>query len=343
MLRYQSYLEDPTLEGMRMSHTPMPDLGMVFICPFVVCTGESGRMYQLMRGVNGRHKGITLNFGIYEVTDELDVQGPFLFKSHEAPAVEPLKIVEDGHSVSYEGDSFRLKFSPTGHEWMDAKGKVQLDIEHVGRVSTWWVPAQEAMEHPQMLRSHMGRVRGTIDGDPVSGLFMVDFIYSRPHLLWNEMGMMTKLHNVWLNWLVEYEDGGYEGGYAWRGRPGTEFAAAYHVIDGVATARCDAVIDFDTTSRGTPTKVRLSMGSDTRVELTQRGSQDWPMHTCGEVSAINRDRKIKKSWNYTEFYPLNWPEVIEYFKAYEGLYGRVPSWRRTFENARIVDQRVVWT
>ncbi len=56
-----------------------------------------------------------------------------------------------------------------------------------------------------------------------------------------------------------------------------------------------------------------------------------------------RDRKIKKSWNYTEFYPLNWPEVIEYFKAYEGLYGRVPSWRRTFENARIVDQRVVWT
>jgi hypothetical protein len=93
MLRYQSYLEDPTLEGMRMSHTPMPDLGMVFICPFVVCTGESGRMYQLMRGVNGRHKGITLNFGIYEVTDELDVQGPFLFKSHEAPAVEPSKTV----------------------------------------------------------------------------------------------------------------------------------------------------------------------------------------------------------------------------------------------------------
>jgi pimeloyl-ACP methyl ester carboxylesterase len=28
------------------------------------------------------------------------------------------------------------------------------------------------------------------------------------------MGMLTKLHNVWMNWLVEYEDGSYEGGLA---------------------------------------------------------------------------------------------------------------------------------
>ncbi|CAN5364624.1 hypothetical protein BH10PSE1_BH10PSE1_09110 [soil metagenome] len=342
MLRYQSYLEDPTLDGMRMSHAPVPGLGLVFICPFVVCTSESGRMFQLMRGVNGRQKGVTINFGIYEVTDELDVQGPFLYKADKAPVLEPLKVTDDGVTVGYGGDSFNLEFGVDAYRWTDAKGGVELSIEPVGKVSTFWIPAQDRLEHPQMLRSHMGRVTGMIDGEAVTGLFMADFIYSRPDLLWNEMGMMSELHNVWLNWMVEYEDGGYEGGLAWRGRPGTEFAAAHHVIDGVSTGRCDARIELDTTERGTPTKVRLSLGQDTHVELTQRGSQDWPMHTCGAVTKINRDRRIKKSWNYTEFYPLNWPAVLDYFSAYEGLHGKPPSWRKTFEGARIVDQKVVW-
>jgi hypothetical protein len=342
MLRYQSYLEEQSLDGLKMNHVPMPGLGLVFICPFVVCTSESGRMFQLMRGINGRQKGVTLNFGIYEVTDELDAQGPFLYDARQAPVLEPLKVRQDDETVFYEGDHFSLGFGKDRHRWVDAGGKVDLAIEAVGKVSTFWLPEQERLRHPQMLRSHMGRVGGTIDGESVAGLFMVDFIYSRPDLQWNEMGMMTELHNVWLNWMVEYEDGGYEGGLAWRGRPGSGFAAAHHVIDGVSTGRCDAKIDFDTTERGTPTVVRLSLGSDTHVELRQKGSQDWPMHTCGYVSGINRDRKIARSWNYTEFYPLNWPAVIDYFKAYQGLHGRPPSWRKTFEGARIVDQEVVW-
>jgi hypothetical protein len=342
MLRYQSYLEEPTLAGFCMDHVPLAGTGLVFICPFVVCSSESGRMFQLMRGVNGRQKGVTINFGIYEVTDELDVQGPFLYKANDAPILEPLKVRLDGSTVVYEGDHFSLQFGLDGHRWIDADGKVDLVIEPVGKVSTFSIPMQDRLAHPQVLRSHMGRVRGMIDGEEVAGLFMVDFIYSRPDLLWDEMGMMTELHNVWVNWLVEYEDGGYEGGLAWRGRPGTEFMAAHHVIDGVSTGRCDAKIEFDTTERGTPTIVRLSLGNDTHVELSQRGSQDWPMHTCGTVRNINRDRKIKRSWNYTEFYPLNWPAVIEYFRAYEGLYGKPPSWRQTFANARIEGEQVVW-
>jgi hypothetical protein len=342
MLRYQSFLEQPWVPGFRMDYVPLAGTGLIFICPFVVCSSESGRMFQLMRGINGRQKGVTINFGIYEVTDELDVQGPFLYKADEAPVLEPLKVSDDGTTVTYGGDHFSLEFALAGYRWRDAGGKVDLTIEPVGSVSTFSIPAQERLEHSQVLRSHMGRVTGVIDGEAVSGLFMADFIYSRPDLLWNEMGMMTELHNVWLNWLVEYEDGGYEGGLAWRGRPGTEFAAAHHVIDGVSTGRCDARISFETTERGTPTVVQLSLGEDTHVELHQRGSQDWPMHTCGTVARINRDRKIRRSWNYTEFFPLNWPAVINYFNAYEELYGRPPSWRKTFAAARINDQRVVW-
>jgi hypothetical protein len=325
-----------------MNYAPTADTGLVFICAFVVCSNESGRMFQLMRGINGRQKGITLNFGIYEVPDALDAQAPFLYDKHKAPVLEPLKVREEGETIAYQGDHFSLQLAMAGIRWLDASGDLDLAISHVGKVSTFAIPAQERLTHPQILRSHMGRVRGRIGQESVTGLFMIDFIYSRPDLLWNEMGMMTELHNVWLNWLVEYEDGGYEGGLAWRGRPGTKFAAAHHVVDGVSTARCDAVIDFDTTERGTPTTVRLALGKDTRVTFRQKGSLDWPMHTCGTVAGINRDRKIRRSWNYTEFYPLNWPAVVDYFRSYERLYGRAPSWRKTFEGARIVDQKVTW-
>ncbi len=343
MLKYQSYLEDMTIAGLRMDYSPVAGTGLVFICPFVVCSSDSGRMFQLMRGVNGRQKGVTLNFGIYEVPDALDAQAPFLYDKHKAPVLESLKIQERGEFIAYEGDHFSLQLGVRGCRWLDASGEVDLAIEPVGKVSTFSIPSQDRLPYPQILRSHMGRVRGKIDGELVTGLFMIDFIYSRPDLLWNEMGMMTELHNVWLNWLVEYEDGGFEGGLAWRGRPGTGFAAAHHVVDGVSTARCDAVIDFDTTERGSLRTVRLALGQDTRVTFHQKGSLDWPMHTCGTVSSINHNRRIKRSWNYTEFYPLNWPAVIEYFKAYERLYGNPPSWRKTFENARIVDQKVTWT
>jgi hypothetical protein len=195
-----------------------------------------------------------------------------------------------------------------------------------------------------MLRSHLGKATGTLDGEPVEGLFMLDYIYSRPDAMWTEMGMLTKLHNVWLNWLVEYDDGGYEGGYAWRGRPGTGFAAAHHVVDGVSTARSDAEVTTHFTGRGSVSRVELALGRDATFTLEQDGSTDWPLHTCGTVASSSgaAGRSIAKSWNYTEFFPLNWAAVADYQAAHRGLYGRYPSFARLMKNARIKDQFLVF-
>jgi hypothetical protein len=153
--------------------------------------------------------------------------------------------------------------------------------------------------------------------------------------MWTEMGMLTKLHNLWLNWLVEYEDGSLEGGYAWRGRPGTGFAAAHHFVDGASTARSDAVLTTARTDRGTVSAVNLRLG-DLSVDLAQHGSTDWPLHTCGTVSAINREKPIAKSWNYTEAFPLNWWAVADYQAAHHALFGCYPSFRRLMDGA-VVD------
>ena len=146
---------------------------------------------------------------------------------------------------------------------------------------------------------------------------MLDYIYSRPDAMWTEMGMLTKLHYLWLNWLVEYEDGSLEGGYAWNGRPGIGFAAAHHYVDGVSTARSDAVITTSRTARGSIERVR----ADARRRPRARARAAWRVrlaaaHLRHRRLDLEPEKRIAKSWNYTEFFPLNWHAVADYQAAH---------------------------
>jgi len=343
MLRYHSYLEgEPTLDAYRLSYCPRDDLGVVFICPFVVLTDESGAIYNAMRGVQGNSKNTVTNFGVYKLNGVLDQQCPMHISYREAPVAEPYWMAETATSVSYVGKHFRLDFGPDRYRWRDASGRVDIQAQRIGQVATFWVPLQDGLQYPQMLRSHAGKAVGTIDGARVEGLFMLDYIYSRPDAMWGEMGMMTRLHNLWLNWLVEYEDGSYEGGYAWRGRPGSGFAAVHHIVDGVSTARSDAKIVTHFTSRGAIETVDLQIGDEVSVVLKQTGSTDWPLHTCGVVASTSRKKKIARSWNFTEFFPTNYQSVVDYQEAHNRLFGRPPSYQKLMSTGRIVDQALVF-
>ena len=128
------------------------------------------------------------------------------------------------------------------------------------------------------------------------------------------------------------------------GGPGTGFAAAHHVVDGVSTARSDAEVVTHFTGRGSVSRVELALGGDATFTLEQAGSTDWPLHTCGTVTSSSgaAGRRIVKSWNYTEFFPLNWAAVADYQAAHNRLYGRYPSFARLMKNARIKDQLLVF-
>ena len=307
----------------------------MFICPFIAVSGESGALYNSMRGIQADDKGSMMNMGTYRLNGILDEQCPMLFGWEHAPVSERYRVVEDRDAVSYCSDHARLDFGADSYRWADADGRLDLRARRLGQVCTFWVPVQPGYDHPQMLRSHLGLATGTIDGDPVTGLFMLDYIYSHPGAIWTEIGMLTKLHNLWLNWLVGYEDGGYEGGYAWRGRPGSGFAAAHHFADGVSTARSDAVIETRHSERGTvAAHVSLRLG-ELAVELDQRG-RSWPLHTCGTVASISNGRAIRRSWNYTEYFPVNWSAgSTDYQAAHRALYGKPPSFRRMMQGARV--------
>jgi hypothetical protein len=344
-MRYQCYLEqDPTLASFRLDHVPFAGYAPVFICPFIVFTDSAGNMYNAMRGIMGESRGTAMNYGIYKLNGVLDEQCPMYTSYKDFPVNEPYRVTETDDAVTFLGDSFQFDFGVDHYVWNDFGGRLQTRSERLGQICSWWVPEQPGFDHPQLLRSHLGKLTGTLDGEPIEGMFMLDYIYSHSHAMWKEMGMLTKVHNLWLNWLVEYEDGSLEGGYTWRGRPGTDFAATHHFVDGRSWARTDSVIALEHTDRGTVSGVTIDLGTDTSMRLHQVGSLDWPLHTLGTVEVtkgVNAGKKVVKSWNYTEYFPLNWGAVADYQSAHNQLFGRYPSFQRLMQGARVDENQLL--
>lgn len=342
-MRYTHYLSPaPTVDSYRLSHQPAAGLATVLISPWVVVTGASGSTYQFMRAYSLPEPTSVVNFGAFRGTGELDKQAPLVYSFAEHPVVETFQISEDPTGVSYSTPTHSLRLGTDEFRWIDAHGRIDLTATLLGRPCTFDVPAQPGVPHPLMSRSHLGRVAGTIDGDTVEGIWMHEHNYSRPGLSFRETELTQVLHNYWMNWLVEYDDGTLEGGYAWRGRKGTGFAAAHHYVDGVSRARSDARITVQHTERGSIELLTLQLGNDLEVVFEQHGSLDWPLHTYGTVRSISRDKSVVRSWNYSEQFPGNWGLVEEYQLSYAKLFGRYPSLQGLLSGASLINNTLTW-
>ena len=341
MFRYYSYLEDwPSKDGYRFSHMTK-NLGVSLICPWVILTGDSGKTYQFMRGYGVNHPTEVLTFGGYVGNGELDRQGDLLYTFKELPAVERFQVSETDTAITYASQHHRLTLGQSGYAWVDADGRIDLKVDPLGQPMTYWIPQQEGMPHPTLSRSHLGWVTGTIDNDPVTGLWTHDHMYSTPGLTFMESEFIRRVHNFWMNWLVEYEDGTIEGGTAWTGRPGTGFTAAHHYVDGQSHARSDAHITVEWTERGSVDTLNLTLGEDLAVEFDQHGSFDWPIHSYGTAKTISRDKPIKRSWNYSEHFPLNFGLIEDLQRDFAAAHGRYPSLQGLMEGARVESGNVV--
>lgn len=342
-MRYATFMEgQPRLDMFNLGRSP-EGFGSVMVCPWVVVTGESGAFYNVMRSVGMEDKNEALNFGSYRGADKFDQNAPLAISFKDQPVVEPFAQETGDDYVAYVGKTFRYECREDKVLWDEAGGRVKLEITPFGQVCSFKIPEQSGIPHPFFYRSFFGQVTGVIDGDPVTGLYQMDHIYSRPELNFRESGWADLVHNYWMNWLVEYEDGSVEGGHAWQGMPGTNFTAAHHVVDGVSTARPDAKMTFHRTERGSIDSLTLELGSDLRVDFEQKGTFDWPIHTYGVAASTSRGKKIARSWCYMENMPTNWVKVENLQLAHAELYGRYPSLQPILEGARIEDGAIVFS
>jgi hypothetical protein len=342
-MQYYTYLEPVTLESLRLDHSPRDNMGVVHICFYALLTSESGARYNLMRGLPHPDKRSSMNFGTYRGTDELDATGSLAIPFREQPAVEPFCSTYGENSIVYEGETFRYELDTVGYHWRDANGRIDLRAERLGQAFSLYVPKQDLFEYPIILRDHLAKISGTIDGEPVEGIFHDSHMYSQPDKSFQEIQFTSLLEEYWMDWLVEYDDGSLEGGFAMRGKPATDYTIAHHFVDGRSQARSDARLEISRNDNGTMEHVKLTQGKTFELHCDQHGSFDWPLHTYGTVTSIaNRDKKIVKSWNYTENWPRNWGLIENYQLAHAELFGRYPSLREILEKSRIVDETLVF-
>ncbi|MGO4385528.1 hypothetical protein AB4Y80_15025 [Specibacter sp. RAF43] len=318
-------------------------LGSVLLSTWFVVTGESGATYNMLRAVEApEDRQASLNFGLYRGVDTFDTNAPLHIPFKEHPVIEPFVTKSTKDSIIYEGKGFRYEFFADRVEWEEAGGRVKITARPLGDVCSFHIPEQKGFPHPFAFRSNFAKAEGFIDGDPVEGLYQMDCIYSRPELTLRDTRFVDSFEHHWFNWLVEYEDGSLEGGHAWNGRPKADFTAAHHYVDGQSTARRDANLQISRTERGSIDKIVLDLGDDLHIEFAQQGTFDWPSHTYGVVSSISRDKKVVRSWNYMESYPLNWSDVEDYQVSHKNLYGKHPSLQKMLDGAYIKDDYIVF-
>jgi hypothetical protein len=312
MIKYEVWTEQPTLDFYRRDYCPREDYTLAGMWPGGIFTGASGKRYHGMRGFDELVRDNAHTYTFMELNEQnLNDNSPHLYPD-ELPfdQFEPFEYSETDDAVHYVGENVRVEVRVGSFDWYDAKGRYEIHVQQVGQACTFWVPEQEGIPVPIQHRSEIGKATGQINGDPVEGFTFLDSSYSHPGVMYFYLPLIQKLEKQWSMWLVEYNDGEMDAGFAWKGRGQTGFSAAHLIVNGVSTALSDSRTFTEYTRRGTAYKARVELG-DQVVELEQDTVSDWPTHTFGKVVSTSRGKEIAKGWNYIEWMPDNTEKLLE--------------------------------
>ncbi|MCZ7528740.1 MAG: hypothetical protein M5U14_21635 [Acidimicrobiia bacterium] len=218
MIRYDVWLEEPTLDEYRRGYSPREDYVLAGMWPGAVLTGASGRRYHGMRGFDELKVGMAHTYMFMELATGNRYALPGnLYPELPINQVEAYEYSESAGAVHFVGEHVRMDVAEGWFDWSDAGGRFRLHVEQVGSACTFWVPEQEGIEHPIQHRSQIGRATGEVDGDPVEGFCFLDWSYSHPGRLYFQLPLIRRLEKQWSMWLVEYVDGELDGGSCGRG------------------------------------------------------------------------------------------------------------------------------
>ena len=316
-MRYLSYLEgEPTLESYRLCHAPRPNLAPVFICPFVVLTNERGEMFNAMRGVQGQTKGTVMNMGIYRLNGELDDQCPMHVPWEDAPVSEPYYVVEDRDAVSYVGSAFRLDWGVDTYRWEDGGGRLQLEAKRLGQVATFWVPEQEGYDHPQMLRSHLGKAIGHARRRACRGPVHARLHLQPPGRDVDRHGHADEAAQALAQLARRVRGRNPRGRLCVERSPRPRFRGR----SPLRRRPLDSPLRCRDADAAHASWRRLSRDSGARRHdgraSPARRHRLAAAHLRHRHLCPRREKAIAKSWNYTESFPLNWQGVADYQAAH---------------------------
>lgn len=336
MVRYETWLQEPSLNAYRRGHSPRDGFGRAGLWVGGVFTGASGKRYHGMRGFDDIQQGISHAYNFHELIDgNLDDFTPNLYPELGMGTLEAYAYSEDSRGVHLAGENIQFDIRADGFDWGDADGRFAVRSQNVGSVCAFLVPQQDGINLPVLEPSQMGRASGVINDDPVEGFTFLDQSFSEPGLIYFQLPLIRRLEKQWSMWFVEYESGDTDAGFVWKGRAGTEFSPAHVIENGVSSIPAEAKTFTTYTERGVVRKTRLE-ADGVVVELEQDTVSDWPSHTFGRAVSTSRGLPISRSWNFVEWMPDNVEESIDRYAAGEITVEDVKKHGLTIEDEKVI-------
>ena len=313
-LRYEIWTAPVSLDSYKPDWTPRPnELEMCGFWPCVALVGESGKSYCFMLSLGDSNRPV------FQLSDASVITEPG-FNSKSSPLLIDGKDLRKWSRYEYEENDkeviYRLKnggyvrIDPNGYDWVDCDGKINLNVQQKGEGVFFRIPKQDRIEYPIYHQSQTGLVTGTIDGDPVFGLSLLDYVWSKPNTTWVATEAFCDIEEHWTMWLAEFEDGTFDGGYAWKGKDGFHFNAGHLIQDGVSSACQQAKTQATWGSVGLPEKLHIDYGGQYDVDLEFTHQADWPFHPVGHVNKTSSGKAIKRSIAITEWVPRNVRDLL---------------------------------
>jgi len=335
MIKYKVFLEQPTLDFYRQGYCPREDYTCLGLWVGGMFSGASGKRYHGERALGDIAPGVARTTQLVELNQNLNDFSPDLYSELPVDQMEPYQYSEGADALHFVGENIRLDIRGGSYDWSDAKGRWELHVELLGQACTWWIPKQKGMAAPMHYRSQIGKATGQINGDPVEGFSLLDFIYSHPGVIWFQLPLWRTVEKQWSMWMVEYTDGEIDAGLAWKGQGKTGFSAGHLLRNGVSTAHSDARIFTTYNERGVVRKSRIEIGGEV-VELEHDSCSLFPIHTHGRVASTLRGKQIAKSWDYTEWVPDNIGELVDQYVLTDTRPSREAQRQARIENERLM-------
>ena len=338
-LRYEIWTAPVPLENYKPHFTPRSELGICGFWPCQALVGESGNRYWFMLTIGSGGKPTI------SISDASVIREPGL-TSRSSPLLIDGSALRTWHRYEYEeaGDRLEFRFPSGGHlimdprqyHWVDFDGRIDLTVTQHGDGVFFRIPVQDRIDCPIYHQSQTGLVEGHVDGDPVFGLSLLDYVWGKPATPWVLTEAFLEIEKHWTMWLVEYEDGTFDGGYAWSAKPPYIFDCGHLIRDEVSSGCQSAVTTPTFGESGLPERLHIDYGGQYEVELEFTHLADFPLHPIGHVVATSNPKPMKRTIAVTEWVPDNIADLI---------HGRVPGCTshddmNTFD-AKIVNHCVV--
>jgi len=336
-LRYEISTAPAKLEAFRPDFIPRDNLDLCGNWPGCIVTGKSGKRYFFMLTIGTAAQPFTMFTNADVISDTgFDRSAPDIVA--EIPMREPLPFTWErvGEEVIINADKIgKVHFRANGYDWFGFGDRIHLHVEHLGDACSYFIPGQSGVTNPVWHQSNVGWVTGHIDGDEIEGFSLLDLAWSPPDTTWFDIEIFRDIQKHWTMWVVEYENGRRDGGYAWCGKPGWKFDAGHYVEDGHTTATQTAITTPTYHETGVPEAIRIDYG-DYWVECEYDCLADWPLHPIGRVKATSTGLPIAKSYTMTEWIPDNIKPIIDGTQAGFSEFRDIRA-----KPAKIVDGHVV--